>query len=89
MGATKLLKALVKKAKNTSVKKKPDPKKFPKKPKPTFESEVRNLKGKAMSDAARQAEAKRIAKKYNKSVRAVLKPKAPLKAVQNRVNKKR
>ena len=88
MVATKLLRALVKKAKKAP-KKKPDPKKFPKKPKPTFESEVRNLKGKAMSDAARQAEAKRIAKKYNKSVRAVLKPKAPLKAIQNRVNKKR
>jgi len=67
MGATKLLKALVKKAKNTSVKKKLDSKqlaKLSKKPKPTYASEMKALKGKAMTDAARKAEAKRIAKKY-------------------------
>jgi len=88
MSATKLLKVLVQKAKRTP-NKKPTP--TPKE-KPTFQSEVRALKGKAMTDAARKAEAKRIAKKYNKSVDAVLRPKAMKKAVltalQNRAKKK-
>ena len=70
MAATKLLKALVKqasiKAKKAS-KKKIDSKqlaKLAKKRKPTYASEMKALKAKAMSDAARKAEAKRIAKKY-------------------------
>ena len=84
MAATKLLKVLVQKAKRTP-NKKPTP--TPKE-KSTFQSEVRALKGKAMTDAARKAEARRIAKKYNKSVDAVLRPKAPLKALQNRAKKK-
>jgi hypothetical protein len=66
MAATKLLRALVKKAKKAP-KKKLDSKqlaKLSKKPKPTYASEMKALKGKAMTDAARKAEAKRIAKKY-------------------------
>ena len=69
MAATKLLRALVKqasKAKKAS-KKKIDSQqlaKLAKKRKPTYASEMKALKGKAMSDAARKAEAKRIAKKY-------------------------
>ena len=58
-----------------------------KKPKPTFKSEVNALKAKAMTEAARKAEANKIAKKYGKSVDAVLRPKAELKAIKNRVQR--
>ena len=85
MAITKILRGVTKAAKKVPNIKKPTP--TPKE-KPTFQSEVRALKGKAMTDAARKAEARRIAKKYNKSVDAVLRPKAPLKALQNRAKKK-
>jgi len=78
--ATKFLKTIIKQAA-----KKATPK--PKKAKPTFKSEVSALKAKAMTDAARKAEANKIAKKYGKSVDAVLRPKAALKAIKNRVQK--
>jgi len=78
--ATKFLKTIIKQAA-----KKATPK--PKKAKPTFKSEVNALKAKAMTDAARKAEANKIAKKYGKSVDAVLRPKAALKAIKNRVQR--
>ena len=63
----------VAKAKKPMLKK---PKVEPKRKKPTFREEVEALKGKAMTDAARRAEANRIAKKYGKTRDEVLRPKA-------------
>ena len=88
MAIAKIVKAASKVAANIK-KKKP----VTKKPALTFQSEVSALKAKAMTDAARLAEAKRIAKKYKKDINAVLKPKAVkkvgLKAIENRAKKRK
>tara|TARA_R100001440_G_scaffold71170_1_gene94031 strand:- start:234 stop:902 length:669 start_codon:yes stop_codon:yes gene_type:complete len=66
MGVAKLVGKLVGKTKvkrPSSVKPKP-------KEKDTFASEMKALKGKAMTDAGRKAEAERIAKKYGKTPKA-------------------
>ena len=88
MAMAKIVKAASKVAGNIK-KKKP----VTKKPTPTFQSEVRALKAKAMTDAARLAAAKRIAKKYKKDINAVMKPKAVkkagLKAIENRAKKRK
>ena len=85
MAIAKILKQVAK-AKKPMLKK---PKAEPKRKKPPFKEEVQALKGKAMTDAARRAEANRIAKKYGKTRYEVLRPKAAKKRVETKKNKRK
>jgi len=77
MAIGKAIGKIISKAKGKPKTKKPKMRRQAPKPEETFESEMRQLRGKAMTPERREAEASRIAKKYGKS--APTKKKAPAK----------
>ena len=68
MGILSKLAKTAAKSKNKVTNSKSKSKATPKPKAETFESEIKALKNKAMTDSARQAEALRIAKKYGRPV---------------------